>query len=98
MSDDASQTSSSDNNASLAGVAAQILNAIGHTDSGPATRRAPAAESFLRCTRDQLLGFAKSLGLAGISKLSKTELATRLQTAFAGLAAKSDGVTNGGPQ
>ena len=96
MSDDASQTSSSDN-ASLAGVAAQILSAIGHADGGPASRRAPAAESFLRCTRDQLLGFARSLGLAGISKLSKAELATRLQTAFAGLAAIGDGVTNGGP-
>jgi hypothetical protein len=93
MSDDAPQASSSNNNASLAGVAAQILNAIGHADGGPATatRRAPAAENFLRCTRDQLLGFAKSLGLAGISKLSKTELATRLQAAFAGLTAKSDG-------
>ncbi|MEA2700167.1 MAG: uncharacterized protein QOI66_4438 [Myxococcales bacterium] len=97
MSDDASQTTSSDN-ASLATVAAQILNAIGHADSGPATTRPPAAENFLRCTRDQLLGFAKSLGLAGISKLSKTDLAARLQVAFAGFTAKSDGVTNGGPK
>ncbi|HEY2898940.1 MAG TPA: DUF4912 domain-containing protein [Polyangia bacterium] len=76
--------------AGLAAVAAQILSAIGH-QNGASLSPAPLVENFLRCTRDQLLGFAKRLGVGGISKLSKAELAERLHGVLAELPAAASG-------
>ncbi|HEX3693796.1 MAG TPA: DUF4912 domain-containing protein [Polyangia bacterium] len=83
MSEETTQTPSSEH-AGLTVVAAQILSAVSqHDGASPST--ASSVENFLRCTRDQLLGFAKRLGVGGTSKLSKAELAARLHGLLAAL-------------
>ena len=87
-----SRSRTSAERAGLAGIAAQIFAAIGHTDGPSSSASAPSVESFLRCSRDQLLGFARSLGVAGLSKLSKAELATRLHALVADIPGVSGAV------
>src|SRR5579872_1480110 len=90
-------------NVNLTGVAAQIAAAVadggGHGGAGKAAQK-PSLADLLRLTREQLLGFSKSLNLAGVSKLPKPELAARLHSALGAAPAapttKIHAVTNGG--
>jgi hypothetical protein len=67
-------------------LAAQILDLVGH-DSKAAPPAGGSAELFRRATRKQLLDCAQSLGLTGVSKVNKDELADRVEKAFQGLRA-----------
>src|SRR5258708_6963153 len=69
---------------SHADLASEILGLLGH-DPRDASAPEVTAETFRRCTRDQLLELAGGLGLTGVSKLSKDLLAGRVQMAFASL-------------
>ena len=63
-------------------LASQILALIGHD----ASASAPAAgDLFAHATKKQLLDCAARLGLTGVSKLSRDDLAGRIQVAYAGL-------------
>jgi len=78
-------------------VAAQILTALGSGNGNGATLDGSATvESFLRCTREQLLGFARRLGVPGVSKLTKGDLATRLHGVFATLGPLTEGAPKDG--
>jgi len=78
-------------------LASQILALIGH--DGRASAPAPG-DIFARATKKQLLDCAAALGLKGVSKLSREDLAGRIEVAFAGLRAAPVGETeaplNGG--
>jgi hypothetical protein len=63
-------------------LASQILALIGHE----AGEGAPSAgDLFARATKKQLLDCAAALGLKGVSKLSREDLAGRIEVAFTGL-------------
>jgi hypothetical protein len=71
-----------ESSASAQDLASQILALIGHD----ASASAPAAgDLFARATKKQLLDCAARLGLTGVSKLSRDDLAGRIQVAYAGL-------------
>src|SRR5262245_19760224 len=72
-------------------LASQILALIGHDAGGSAP---DPGDLFARATKKQLLDCAARLGLKGVSKLSRDDLAGRIQVAFAGLQATP--VTGGG--
>src|SRR5262245_2544302 len=73
-------------------LASQILRLIGHDPGHPQV----TAETFRKCTRDQLLDLARRLGLPGVSKLTKELRAGRVQSAFEDLAHR-DVAPAGGP-
>ena len=79
-------------------LASQILVLIGHAPEGYAPTTG-TTEAFRRATKKQLLDCAQRLGLTGVSKLTKDELAGRVDAAFAELRKSPDPVvpTNGGP-
>src|SRR5262249_60159996 len=56
-------------------------------DQGDPRFAAPSLEALLRRTRRQLLVCARDLGLTGIARLRKNELATRFQAALERVAA-----------
>src|SRR5258708_33475714 len=93
MSDETTSGQSSEGEGA-AGIAAQILNAIASGNGDTSGAHKLSVEDLLRHTRDQLLGFARRLGVAGVSKLSKSELAARLRGL---LARHARGGTHGGP-
>jgi len=63
-------------------LASRLLALIGH--EGGASVPA-ASDLFARATKKQLLDCAAALGLKGVSKLSREDLADRIQVAYAGL-------------
>ena len=65
-------------------LASQILDLVGH-DPKAAPPAGGSAELFRRATRKQLLDCAQRLGLTGVSKVNKDELADRVEKAFQGL-------------
>jgi hypothetical protein len=65
-------------------LASQILALAGHEGSGAAPS---PGDLFARATKKQLLDCAAALGLKGVSKLSREDLAGRIEVAFAGLRA-----------
>src|ERR1700690_565594 len=65
-------------------LASQILSLLGHDPKAPPPLGG-SAELFRRATRKQLLDCAQHLGLSGVSKLAKENLADRVQSAFHGL-------------
>jgi hypothetical protein len=67
-------------------LATQILNLVGHDPKAPPPPGG-SAELFRRATRKQLLDCAQRLGLTGVSKANKDDLAERVQSAFQGLRA-----------
>jgi len=62
-------------------LASQILLLVGE-DPGAFQPTGGTEDLFLRATKKQLLDCAQRLGLAGVSKLTKDELAKRIQIAF----------------
>src|SRR5690242_841687 len=76
-------------------LASQILVLLGHDPDH--TPPELTAEAFRRCTRDQLLDFARRLGLTGVSKLSKEVLLGRVQAAFDSLARPGNGSAGAPP-
>src|SRR5262245_61624819 len=63
-------------------LVSEILALIGRDSSGST----PSAEDlFARATKKQLLDCAARLGLKGVSKLSREDLAGRIEVAIAGL-------------
>src|SRR6185369_6141530 len=65
-----------------AAIAAEISAAIA-IDSGPDGRVRPSLDALRRLTRDQLLDYARRLGLpGGLAKLTKEILAGRIQLAL----------------
>jgi hypothetical protein len=64
-------------------LVSEILALIGRDGSEPAS--APG-DLFAQATKKQLLDCAARLGLKGVSKLSREDLAGRIEVAFAGLA------------
>src|ERR1700690_2998357 len=65
-------------------LASQILSLLGHDPKAPPPLGG-SAELFRHATRKQLLDCAQHLGLPGVSKLGKEDLADRVQSAFHGL-------------
>jgi hypothetical protein len=76
-------------------LAAQILDLVGH-DPKIAPPAGGSAELFRGATRKQLLDCAQRLGLTGVTKLNKDELAGRVEKAFQGLRAPA-AAGNGAP-
>jgi hypothetical protein len=78
-------------------VASEILLSLGHD---PRSSSAPPAgaslEALRRCTREQLIEYARRLGLTGVGKLNKDLLATRVQRALGNDPAPVDGTAPGG--
>jgi hypothetical protein len=69
-------------------LASQILALIGH-DASDSVR--PPGDLFANATKKQLLDCAARLGLTGVSKLSRDDLAGRIQIAYAGLRTAATG-------
>jgi hypothetical protein len=67
-------------------LAAQILDLVGR-DPNAAPPAGGSAALFRQATRKQLLDCAQRLGLMGVSKVNKDELADRVEKAFQGLRA-----------
>src|SRR5580765_9111043 len=65
-------------------LVSEILALIGREDAERATS---PVDLFARATKKQLLDCAAALGLKGVSKLSREDLADRIQVAYAGLSA-----------
>jgi hypothetical protein len=63
-------------------LASQILALIGHEAGESASS---PGDLFARATKKQLLDCAAALGLKGVSKLSREDLAGRIEIAYAGL-------------
>src|SRR4051794_25151868 len=68
-------------------IVSEILALIGH-DVGDAIP--VPGDLFARATKKQLLDCAARLGLKGVSKLSREDLAGRIEVAFAGLRVPTD--------
>src|SRR5690348_4541071 len=66
-------------------LASQILALVGHEGSGGGVTS--PGDLFARATKKQLLDCADALGMKGVSKLSREDLAGRIEVAFAGLRA-----------
>ena len=66
-------------------LASQILALVGHQGGGE--RLSSPGDLFARATKKQLLDCADALGMKGVSKLSREDLAGRIEVAFAGLRA-----------
>ena len=64
-------------------LVSEILALIGREDAG---RAAAPGDLFANATKKQLLDCAARLGLKGVSKLSREDLAGRIEVAFAWLA------------
>lgn len=58
-------------------LASQILSLIGH-EGGAATDPEQVGRALRACTREQLLSFARTLGISGVTKLAKDALAGRV--------------------
>src|SRR5215471_17838672 len=66
---------------SLAEVASEILLLLGH-DPRAAGAGVVSIEVLRKCTREQLIEYARRLGLSGVAKLNKDMLAARIQSAL----------------
>jgi hypothetical protein len=66
---------------SLAEVASEILLLLGH-DPRAAGAGVVSIETLRKCTREQLIEYARRLGLSGVAKLNKDMLAGRIQSAL----------------
>ncbi|HVR63224.1 MAG TPA: DUF4912 domain-containing protein, partial [Polyangia bacterium] len=77
-------------------IAAQIARALAANSDGANGAIQLTVDDLLRCTRDQLLGFAKRLGLTGVSKLAKPDLAERLHESLRAHAGAGASAPSGG--
>ena len=66
---------------SLAQVASEILLMLGH-DPRAAGAGIVSIDALRKCTREQLIEYARRLGLSGVAKLNKDMLAGRIQSAL----------------
>ena len=66
---------------SLAEVASEILLMLGH-DPRAAGAGIVSIDALRKCTREQLIEYARRLGLSGVAKLNKDMLAGRIQSAL----------------
>src|SRR5581483_1575980 len=80
---------------SLAEVASEILHLLGH-DPRASAAGGVSIEALRKCTREQLVEYARRLGLTGVAKLNKDSLAGRLQSALE-RSPQSNDHSNGGP-
>ncbi len=81
---------------SLAEVASEILVLLGH-DPRAAGAGTVSIEALRQCTREQLIDYARRLGLSGVAKLNKDLLAGRIQSALDPARQQSHGdPSNGG--
>src|SRR5262245_55986209 len=76
-------------------LVSEILALIGREGT---ERASSPVDLFASATKKQLLDCAARLGLKGVSKLSREDLAGRIQVAFAGLAANTAGGDQPGPE
>jgi hypothetical protein len=66
---------------SLSQVASEILLMLGH-DPRAAGAGIVSIDALRKCTREQLIEYARRLGLSGVAKLNKDMLAGRIQSAL----------------
>jgi len=67
---------------SLAEVASEILLLLGQDPRAAGTPGSVSIEALRKCTREQLIEYARRLGLTGVAKLNKDLLAGRIQSAL----------------
>ena len=79
---------------SLAEVASEILVLLGH-DPRAGGAGGVSIEALRRCTREQLIEYARRLGLSGVAKLNKDSLASRVQSALDPSQRESNGGADG---
>jgi hypothetical protein len=63
-------------------ITKQILGLIGLRDPFARASREDVGRALRECSRDELLGFSKQLGLTGVTKLAKEALAGRIAAAL----------------